>query len=200
MTDDLPERVIRKAQWRTLPLLFLGYLVAYADRINIGFAAETMNADLGFSAAVYGIGAGLFFAAYATLGIPAAALLHRFGVRQWIGASMVAWGLVSAAMMFITTPVEFYVLRLLLGPGMGGIALGRRQHQQRLVLHHIAAGLGQQLAHGAGLLGQQHMLHLHGFENTQLGTAHHRVTRGHTPLHDARGHGGQHCVFGSCLR
>lgn len=120
MTDDLPERVIRKAQWRTLPLLFLGYLVAYADRINIGFAAETMNADLGFSAAVYGIGAGLFFAAYATLGIPAAALLHRFGVRQWIGASMIAWGLVSAAMMFITTPVEFYVLRLLLGAAEAG--------------------------------------------------------------------------------
>ena len=92
------------------------------------------------------------------------------------------------------------VLRLLLGPGMGGIALGRRQHQQRLVLHHIAAGLGQQLAHGAGLLGQQHMLHLHGLENAQLGTARHAVALGHAPLHDARGHGGQHCVFGSCLR
>jgi ACS family tartrate transporter-like MFS transporter len=120
VADGLPERVIKKAEWRILPVFFLGYVIAYADRINIGFAAETMNADLGFSAAAYGIGAGLFFAAYATLGTPAVALMGRFGLRRAIGAIMAAWGLVSVAMMAMTTPLHFYALRFLLGAAEAG--------------------------------------------------------------------------------
>ena len=89
-TDDaLPDRVMKKAQWRILPIFFLGYLIAYIDRVNIGFAAKTMNADLGFSATVYGIGAGMFFAAYATLEIPSMVVMERFGPRRWIARIMV---------------------------------------------------------------------------------------------------------------
>lgn len=119
-TPGLPERVMKKAQWRILPIFFISYLIAYIDRVNIGFAAETMNADLGFSATVYGIGAGMFFAAYASLEIPSMVFMQRVGPRRWIARIMVTWGLVSAAMMFVQTPVQFYIMRFLLGAAEAG--------------------------------------------------------------------------------
>ena len=106
---------LRKARWRILPLLSVCYLVAYMDRANISFAAGTMTRDLGFTAATYGLGAGLFFLSYAICEIPSNALLLRFGARRWLSRIMLTWGLVSAAMIFVRTPTHFYAARLLLG-------------------------------------------------------------------------------------
>ena len=109
-----------KASWRILPLLGLGYLFSFLDRLNVSFAAEQMNLDLGFSATVYGLGGGLFFLTYALLEVPSGMIMPRFGARRWIARIMISWGLLSAAMMFIQTPLHFYVLRLLLGAAEAG--------------------------------------------------------------------------------
>lgn len=114
------DRAAAKASWRILPLLGIAYLVAFMDRVNISFAAVQMNADLGFSATVYGIGAGVFFLAYALLEIPSNVIMLRFGPRRWIARIMVSWGLLSAAMMFVQTPMQFYVLRFLIGAAEAG--------------------------------------------------------------------------------
>lgn len=100
---------------RLLPFLFLLYGIGFLDRINISFAPLTMNRDLGFSASVYGFGAGVFFFGYVLFGVPANALLHRFGVRRWVGGMMVAWGVISGCTALIQRPIEFYLLRALLG-------------------------------------------------------------------------------------
>ena len=109
-----------KASWHILPLLGLGYLFSFLDRVNISFAATQMNLDLGFSATVYGLGGGLFFLTYALLEVPSGLVMPRFGARRWIARIMISWGLLSAAMMFIQTPLHFYVLRLLLGAAEAG--------------------------------------------------------------------------------
>jgi ACS family tartrate transporter-like MFS transporter len=116
----LPDRVMKKAQWRLIPLLFLAYLIAIVDRLNISFAAATMNEDLGFSATVYGLAGGLFFISYALLEVPSNVAMMRFGTRRWITRIMISWGLISAAQMFVQTPVQFYVLRFLLGAAEAG--------------------------------------------------------------------------------
>ena len=116
----LPERVMRKAQWRLLPLIFIAYLIAIVDRANISFAAATMNADLGFTATIYGIAGGIFFLSYALLEVPSSAALMRFGTRIWLTRIMITWGLISAAQMFVQTPMQFYVLRFLLGAAEAG--------------------------------------------------------------------------------
>ncbi len=109
-----------KASWRILPLLGLGYLFSFLDRLNVSFAATQMNLDLGFSATVYGLGGGFFFLTYALLEVPSGMIMPRFGARRWIARIMISWGLISAAMMFIQTPLQFYVLRLLLGAAEAG--------------------------------------------------------------------------------
>jgi ACS family tartrate transporter-like MFS transporter len=111
---------ITKASWRIIPLLGLGYLCSYLDRLNVSFAATQMNIDLGFSATVYGIGGGLFFLTYALLEIPSGMVMPRVGPRRWIARIMISWGLISAGMMFIRTPFQFYVMRLLLGAAEAG--------------------------------------------------------------------------------
>ncbi|OYQ33087.1 hypothetical protein CHU93_03280 [Sandarakinorhabdus cyanobacteriorum] len=116
----LPDRVMQRAQWRLLPLLFTAYLIAIIDRINISFAAETMNRDLGFTASVYGFAGGLFFVSYALLEVPSNMLMMRFGTRRWVTRIMISWGLISAAQMLVTTPLEYYVLRFLLGAAEAG--------------------------------------------------------------------------------
>jgi ACS family tartrate transporter-like MFS transporter len=116
----LPDRVMTRVQWRLLPLLFLAYLVAYIDRSNISFAAATMNADLGFTATIYGLAGGLFFLSYALLEVPSNLAMARFGARTWIARIMVTWGIVSAATMFVQTPMQFYVMRFLLGAAEAG--------------------------------------------------------------------------------
>lgn len=115
---------LRKASWRLLPLIGLGYGIAYMDRLNISFAALQMNRDLGFSASVYGLGAGLFFLSYALLEVPSNLMLMRFGARRWIARIMLTWGLIAAGMMLVRTPTQFYVMRFLLGAAEAGFFPG----------------------------------------------------------------------------
>jgi sugar phosphate permease len=112
---DLKTATYRKVTWRLIPFLFACYILAYVDRVNVGFAKLRMQADLGMSDTVYGIGAGLFFVGYFLLEVPANMMLRRVGARRWLGPIMIAWGLVSAATMFVKGAASFYALRLLLG-------------------------------------------------------------------------------------
>jgi MFS transporter, ACS family, tartrate transporter len=114
----------RKAAWRLLPVISVGYLLAYMDRINISFASLRMNNDLHFSATVYGLGAGLFFIGYALCEVPSNLLLLRLGPRRWLARIMFTWGLLAAGMMFVRTPLEFYTMRLLLGIAEAGFFPG----------------------------------------------------------------------------
>lgn len=123
MADDL-SRAVSKAGWRILPLLGVGYLFAYIDRVNVSFASTQMNVDLGFSATVYGLGAGLFYLAYSLIEIPSNLLLMRFGARRWLARIMIMWGLIAAAMLFVRTPMQFYSMRFLLGLAEAGFFPG----------------------------------------------------------------------------
>ncbi|MGE5246551.1 MAG: MFS transporter [Betaproteobacteria bacterium] len=107
-----------------MPLLFFVYIVAYLDRINVGFAALQMNAALGFSAAVYGFGAGIFFLGYVLFEIPSNLILARVGARIWIARIMITWGVISAATMLVRGAREFYALRFLLGVAEAGFFPG----------------------------------------------------------------------------
>src|SRR6476619_4603420 len=109
---------------RIMPLLLLGYIVAYLDRVNVGFAKLQMLGDLGFSETVYGLGAGVFFIGYFTFEVPRNLILHRIGARIWIGRIMISWGLVSALFMFTTSPLMFYALRFTLGVAEAGFFPG----------------------------------------------------------------------------
>ena len=115
---------MHKAFWRILPLILVAYLFAFMDRVNVSFAAAAMNEDLAFSATVYGLGGGLFFLGYALFEIPSNLMLVRFGARKWIARIMITWGLLSAGMMFVQTPMQFYVLRFLLGVAEAGFYPG----------------------------------------------------------------------------
>ena len=122
--DSIAISAQRKAAWRLLPILSIGYGLAYMDRINISFASLRMNADLHFSATVYGLGAGLFFIGYALCEVPSNLLLLRFGPKRWLARIMLTWGLLATAMMFVRTPLEFYTLRMLLGVAEAGFFPG----------------------------------------------------------------------------
>ena len=125
MTAHITEQaVLRKVAWRLIPFVGLLYLLAFLDRVNVGFAALTMNADLGFSATVFGTGAGIFFLGYVLFGMPSNLVLYLLGARRWIGVIMIAWGVISAAMAFIHTPATFYALRFLLGTAEAGFFPG----------------------------------------------------------------------------
>ena len=113
-----------KVRRRLIPFLFLLYIVAYLDRINVSFAALQMNEDLGFTAAIYGLGAGIFFVSYVLFEIPSNLALERVGVRVWISRIMITWGLASSAMMFVEGPRSFYVLRFVLGAAEAGFFPG----------------------------------------------------------------------------
>jgi MFS transporter, ACS family, tartrate transporter len=114
------ERVIR----RLIPYIFLCYVVAYIDRVNIGFATEELQRDLGLSDAAYGLGGGLFFLGYCLFEIPSNLILDRVGARLWIARIMIVWGLVSMAMMFIVGQWSFYAMRVLLGIAEAGFFPG----------------------------------------------------------------------------
>ena len=118
------ESACAKVTRRLVPFLMLLYIVAWFDRINVGFAALQMNRDLGFSASVFGFGAGVFFIGYALFEVPSNLLLARVGARRWIARIMVTWGVVSVAMMFVRGPLSFYVLRFLLGVAEAGFLPG----------------------------------------------------------------------------
>src|SRR5262245_32513253 len=118
------ERALSKIRWRLIPFLFLLYIVAYLDRVNVGFAALEMNRDLGFSATVYGTGSGIFFLSYFLLEVPSNLVLARIGARVWIARIMLTWGVLSMAMMFVTSAPAFYAVRFLLGAAEAGFFPG----------------------------------------------------------------------------
>ena len=122
--DALAASTQRKASLRLLPVIGVGYCLAYIDRVNISFASLQMNRDLHFSATTYSIGAGLFFIGYAFCEIPSNLMLLRFGARKWLARIMFTWGLLAMAMMFVRTPLEFNVLRFLLGVAEAGFFPG----------------------------------------------------------------------------
>jgi D-galactonate transporter len=115
---------MRKVAVRLIPVLLGLYVVAYLDRVNVTFAQDRLESDLGFSGAVYGFGAGVFFIAYFFLEVPSNLALHRFGARKWIARIMVTWGIVSACTLFVTGPLGFYAVRFLLGMAEAGFFPG----------------------------------------------------------------------------
>ena len=114
----------RKVSWRLTPFLLLCFIVAYLDRVNIGFAKLQMAPDLHLSDAVYGLGAGIFFIGYFLFEVPSNLILHRVGARVWIARIMLSWGVISALTMFVTTPTMFYTMRFLLGVAEAGFFPG----------------------------------------------------------------------------
>ncbi len=121
---ELRSRALAKAAWRFLPILTVAYLFNYLDRTSVGFAALTMNRDIGLNPYQFGWGAGLLFASYAACEIPSNMALYRVGARRWIARIMVTWGVVAAANAFVTGPTSFYVVRLLLGAAEAGFFPG----------------------------------------------------------------------------
>jgi MFS transporter, ACS family, tartrate transporter len=117
-------RTIAKVSWRLLPLVALAYCIAYIDRSNISFAALTMNKDLGFSAYIYGWGAGIFFFGYFLFEIPSNLVLEKVGARLWIARIMITWGIISALTAFVTGPASFMIIRFLLGVAEAGFFPG----------------------------------------------------------------------------
>ena len=115
---------LRKITLRLIPFLFLLYIVAWLDRVNVGFAALQMNSALQFNAAVFGFGSGVFFLGYCLFEVPSNIILDHVGARLWIARIMVSWGVISVAMMFVRTPVTFYLLRFLLGVAEAGFFPG----------------------------------------------------------------------------
>jgi MFS family permease len=113
-----------KVTLRLVPFLFICYVAAYLDRVNVGFAKLQMLNDLKFSESVYGLGAGVFFIGYFLFEVPSNLLLHRFGARKWIARIMLSWGLISGCMVFVSSPASFYVLRFLLGLAEAGFFPG----------------------------------------------------------------------------
>ena len=122
--DARQSAVLRKVTRRLIPFMALLYFVAFLDRVNVGFAALTMNADVGLSASAYGLGAGIFFLGYFLFEVPSNLILERVGARWWIARIMVTWGLVSASTAFVTGPTSFYVVRFLLGVAEAGFFPG----------------------------------------------------------------------------
>jgi ACS family tartrate transporter-like MFS transporter len=120
----LERATIGTVRRRLIPFLFLLYLTAYLDRVNVGFAALQMNHDLGFSGVVYGFGAGVFFLSYALFEVPSNLILARVGARRWIARIMITWGMIASGMMFVRTPLSFYLLRFLLGVAEAGFLPG----------------------------------------------------------------------------
>jgi MFS transporter, ACS family, tartrate transporter len=131
--ESIEARTTRRVALRIVPFLIICYLVSYLDRVNIGFAALTMNKELGLSAEIYGLGAGIFFFTYFLFEVPSNLMLHRFGARRWIARIMLSWGIVSGAMGFIpqiasvtgfSQTTVFYAIRLLLGAAEAGFFPG----------------------------------------------------------------------------
>jgi MFS transporter, ACS family, tartrate transporter len=121
---DLEQRTMAKVAWKLLPFLCVCYMAAFLDRVNVGFAKVQMVADLGFSNAVYGLGAGIFFLGYFLLEVPSNLILERVGARLWIARIMVVWGIISFCMIFVSKATHFYLIRFLLGAAEAGFFPG----------------------------------------------------------------------------
>ena len=122
--DALEQATMRRVTSRLIPFIFLCYVIAYIDRVNIGFAATELQRDLGLSDAAFGLGAGLFFLGYCLFEVPSNLILERVGARLWIARIMVGWGIVSMAMMLVSGMWSFYLLRVLLGIAEAGFFPG----------------------------------------------------------------------------
>ena len=148
MVTAIEQRTMRKVYVRLLPFTFVLYIICYLDRVNVGFAALTMNRDLGLSPYVFGLGAGAFFWGYCLLEVPSNLILERVGARRWIARVMIGWGLVSGAFAFCTGPTSFFILRFLLGLAEAGFFPGMilyftywfpPSHRARIVAGFMAA-------------------------------------------------------------
>lgn len=124
MDGSLERATMRKVAWRLVPFICLLYFIAFIDRVNIGFAALTMNKDLGFSSAVFGFGAGVFFFGYFLFEVPSNIILDKVGARLWIARVMITWGIISGAFAFVKGEYSFYALRFLLGAAEAGFFPG----------------------------------------------------------------------------
>src|ERR1700712_1758498 len=124
MDGSLERATMRKVAWRLIPFICLLYFIAFIDRVNIGFAALTMNKDLGFPSAVFGFGAGGFFLGYFLCEVPSNIILDKVGARLWIARVMITWGILSFCFAFIKGEWSFYTLRFLLGAAEAGFFPG----------------------------------------------------------------------------
>nr|WP_196793532.1 MFS transporter [Bartonella tamiae] len=124
MTKQQEDFTYRKIVIRIIPILMICYIIAYLDRVNVGFAKLQMSDDLNFSETVYGLGAGLFFIGYFFFEVPSNMILHRVGARMWIARIMITWGLLSGLFAFVQTDWQFYILRFLLGAAEAGFYPG----------------------------------------------------------------------------
>jgi len=129
--DRLESAVVSRLMWRLMPFLFLLYIVAYLDRINVSFAILQMRGELGLSDRAYGRAAGMFFAGYFFFQLPSNLILEKFGVRRWISGLMVTWGVISCLMIFIRGPISFYGMRFLLGAAEAGFFPGMILYMKR---------------------------------------------------------------------
>jgi len=118
------DAIFRKIAVRLIPFLFLCYLAAYLDRVNVGFAKLQMQKELAFSETVYGFGAGIFFLGYVLFEAPSNIMLHKVGARLWLARVMLTWAIISAATAFVRTPTAFYIMRFLLGVAEAGFIPG----------------------------------------------------------------------------
>jgi MFS transporter, ACS family, tartrate transporter len=191
--ETAPERlesaVVSRLMWRLMPFLFLLYIVAYLDRINVGFGILQMRGQLGLSDRVYGRAAGIFFAGYFFFQLPSNMLLEKFGVRRWIAGIMVLWGVISCLMIFIRGPLSFYGMRFLLGAAEAGFFPGIILYMKRwfpararagavawfMTANPLAGVVGSPISgallglHGAGLSGWQWMFLIEGLPAIVLG-------------------------------
>ena len=123
-SPDFEKSTYAKVSWRLIPFLFICYIAAFLDRVNVGFAKLQMQTDLSFSDTVYGIGAGIFFIGYFLFEVPSNIILEKTGARIWIARIMITWALISGSMMFVKTAFWFYVLRFFLGVAEAGFFPG----------------------------------------------------------------------------
>ena len=146
--EQLEARVIRKVTWRLFPFMIILTMVNFLDRVNVGYAALTMNKDLGIDPAVFGFAAGIFFLGYILFEVPSNVLMHRIGANIWLARIMFTWGLVSMGMAFVWDGTSLYVMRFLLGVAEAGFIPGMTlyiltwvplRHRARLTAYWILA-------------------------------------------------------------
>ena len=119
-TAAIAAQTRRKIAWRILPFVFVLYIIAYLDRANVAFAKVPMSADLGFSEAVFGFGAGIFFLGYFLLEIPGALIVEHWSARRWIARILVSWGVCTILVGLVRSDTHFYLARFLLGAAEAG--------------------------------------------------------------------------------
>ncbi len=189
--DRLESVVVSRLMWRLMPFLFLLYIVAYLDRINMSFAVLQMREQLALSERVIGRAAGMFFIGYFFFQLPSNLILEKFGVRRWISALMVLWGVISCLMIFVRGPISFYTMRFLLGAAEAGFFPGMILYMKRwfparararavawfMTANPLAGVIGSPISgallglHGAGLAGWQWMFLIEGLPAILFGAA-----------------------------